>query len=383
MNQQRFLAGIWLCGLSAMVLSHCNIPFEPKLKSTDTNALVVEGFIDGSSPITFKLSRSRKLTAGDTASPIYELNARMAVEDDHQDAYPLTETGNGVYSIAASLSLNSGYQYRVHIFTANGEEYLSDFVAFKTSPAIDSVGWAFQNGGVQVLVNTHDPANNTRYYRWSYSETWEFNSAFYSSYQYDASNNTLIPRLVQINTCWQSDIASLIFLSSSANLSSDVISQKPLVFIPQHDPKLSILYSIQVTQYAMDVTAYNYWLAMANNTQNIGSIFDPQPNETPGNIHCVTHPAELVVGYISAGNSSVTRTFISNSSMPSGWNLPSSCFTNLVPNNPDSIKYYFGGTYDPVMQVIMPGGAIFYSASSIPCVDCTLKGTNVKPSFWP
>ena len=97
MNQKHFLAKILLCGLSALALSHCKIPYEPKLKSTDTNALVVEGFIDGSSPISFKLSRSRKLTTGDTASPGSELNARVIVEDDHQDAYPLTEAGNGIY----------------------------------------------------------------------------------------------------------------------------------------------------------------------------------------------------------------------------------------------------------------------------------------------
>src|SRR5579863_697904 len=133
MKQHHFLGKILLCVLSALAFSQCKIPFEPKLKSTDTNALVVEGFIDGSAPISFKLSRSRKLTAGDTASPVYEVNARVIVEDDHQDAYPLTEVGNGVYNIATVLNLNSAYQYRIHIFTANGEEYLSDLVAFKTS----------------------------------------------------------------------------------------------------------------------------------------------------------------------------------------------------------------------------------------------------------
>ena len=383
MNQKHFLAKILLCGLSALALSHCKIPYEPKLKSTDTNALVVEGFIDGSSPISFKLSRSRKLTTGDTASPGSELNARVIVEDDHQDAYPLTEAGNGIYSIASVININSAYQYRLHIFTANGEEYLSDYVAAKVSPAIDSIGRALQNGGAQIFLNTHDPANATRYYRWSCTETWEFNTPFYSSYEYDPSNNTVIPRLVQINTCWRSDTASLIFLGSSANLSSDVISQMPLAFIPQHDPKISVLYSILVTQYALDVNAYNYWLAMANNTQNIGSIFDPQPNETPGNIHCVIHPAELVVGYVSAGNSSVNRTFISNASMPNGWNLPSDCIDTLVPNNPAAFKLFFSVLYDPVMQVYLPGGLVFYSASIKPCVDCTLTGTNVKPSFWP
>jgi len=385
MDQHHFYGKILLYGLSALVLSRCKIPYEPKLKSSDTNVLVVEGYIDGSAPISLKLSRARKLTAGDTASPTRELHARVVVEDDHQDAYQLTEAGNGVYNMATILSLNSAYQYRVHIFSANGEEYLSDLVAVKTSPPIDTVGWAFKDDGVQLFLNTHDPANATTYYQWSCTETWEFKTPYDSYYEYVASNNTVIPRLVQVNTCWRSDTANLIFLGSSANLSSDVISQMPLALIPQHDPKISVLYSVLVTQYALDITAYNYWLSIANNTQHIGSIFDPQPNETPGNIHCVTNPAELVVGYIGAGNSSANRTFISNGSMPNGWNLPSTCTDTLVPNDPVSLKFFFsGGLYVPITEVVIrPGGPFVYSASIVPCVDCTLKGTNVKPFFWP
>src|SRR3712207_6958843 len=32
--------------------------------------------------------------------------------------------------------------------------------------------------GVTIFVNTHNPENNTRYYRWEFDETWENRSVY-------------------------------------------------------------------------------------------------------------------------------------------------------------------------------------------------------------
>src|SRR6185312_5801643 len=384
MVQKYFSMKMLLYCLLALALSNCKVPYEPTLKTSDTNSLVVEGNIDGASPFIIKLSRSRMLTNGDTAARKPESGAKVIVEDDHQNSYPLYETGMGNYSSLSTLSLNAAYQYRLHIFTSGNEEYLSDLVPFKSSPAIDSIGWNIKDGGVQGYVNTHDPNNSTRYYRWEYSETWEFHTEYYSNYKYISSDSTIIPRTEQVNVCWRSDNSTNIFLGSSAKLSNDVIYQMPLPYIPPHDQKLSVLYSIWVKQFVLDLNGYNYWLAMKNNTENVGSIFDPQPNETVGNIHCVTNPAENVVGYISAGNSYEKRAFISNSSLPSGWNLYDACLLITVPNDKDSLAHYFGGGYTPIDVSGPPAfPPAAYTGSNASCVDCTLQGTNIKPSFWP
>lgn len=368
-----------ICWLSALVLINCKIPYEPKLKSSNTNVLVVEGYIDGSVPVSIKLSRSRMLSNGDTATRLYETGARVQIEDDHQNIYSLMEVGNGVYTSNYVLFLNTSFQYRLHIFTSDNKEYLSDFVPFKASPPIDAVTWAIKDGGLQTLLNTHDPNNATRYYRWEYSETWEFHSSYYSDLEYDPSKDSVVNRTVPVFVCWHTDNSTSIYLGSSAKLTNDVITEMPLAYIPPHDNKLSVLYSISVRQYALDVNGYNYWVAMKNNTESVGSIFDPQPNESVGNIHCVTNPSETVVGYINAGNSVTERTFISNSSIPRGWNQYPYCPLIIVPL--DSLKYYFGGGYDPVEKEAPPGKG--YTGSYGSCVDCTLSGTNIKPSFWP
>ncbi|HUZ60182.1 MAG TPA: DUF4249 family protein, partial [Hanamia sp.] len=125
MKQKYFSSKILFYFFCIMMLADCKVPYDPTLKSSDTNALVVEGNIDGSVPFVIKLSRSRMLTNGDTAARKYELGAKVIVEDNHQDTYPLTEEGNGIYSSLNTLPLNPSYQYRLHIFTSNKEEYES------------------------------------------------------------------------------------------------------------------------------------------------------------------------------------------------------------------------------------------------------------------
>jgi hypothetical protein len=160
-----------------------------------------------------------------------------------------------------------------------------------------------------------------------------------------------------------------------------VINEMPVNLIPFGDKRISVLYSILVTQYALDSVGYNYWNAMRANTENVGSIFDPQPNLTRGNIHCTTDPSELVVGYIGAGTTQQKRFFISNDRMPSNWNSPPDCIERNIPK--DSIVYYLGGmTFIPI-DTIYETSSYAFTASSRDCTDCTFFGTNIKPAFWP
>ena len=364
-------------GILLAFFSRCKDPYNPVVLSSNSNYLVVEGFINGNGLTSIKLSRTRNITSGDTATHVNELNAIVAIEDQTNASYPLTEMGNGIYT--ANVILNPANQYRLHIHTSGNKEYLSDYVPYKPSPPIDSLGWHFKNKDVQVYANTHDAQNTSRYYRWTYTETWEFHSPYYSVLEYDVPPGIINQRTEQIYACWPTHNSTNIILGSSAKLSLDVIHEGPLVLIPFHDSRLGVLYSINVTQSALDSSAYNYWQAIKSNTEDIGSIFDPQPNQTKGNIHCVTDTSEIVIGYIGAGSTSSLRLFISNRAMPSDWNLRSDCTMIVVPS--DSLYYYFGGrAYLPIDEISRG----IYSGSTYSCVDCrTSGGPNVKPGFWP
>jgi Domain of unknown function (DUF4249) len=364
-----------ICIMIILFCIHCEIPYNPQVTSSGTGYLVVDGFIDGGAPTVIDLSRT--ITLSDTSEPVPETGAQVIVEDDHNDKYGLTDEGEGVYSSVNTLSLNSAYDYRIHIFTSGGEEYESDFVPVKVSPPIDSINWVLKDGGVQVYANTHENQSGVGYYRWNYNETWEVRSEYTSYYEFNVDSNKVEPRNDQVYQCWPSDYSTNIILGSTAKLKSNVIYEQPVTYIADHDQRISVLYSILVTQYALDTTGYNFWLAMQNNTEQIGSLFDPQPSNVTGNIHCITHPDETVIGYVGAGITTQARIFINNDQMPLTWNLLPYCQYMQVPD--DSVQYYFEYMgYTPIDQ-----GIGYYTAALTPCVDCTVFGTNVKPSFWP
>jgi hypothetical protein len=102
---------------------------------------------------------------------------------------------------------------------------------------------------------------------------------------------------------------------------------------------------------------------------------------TAGNIHSVSDPSETVIGYIGAGNAVQQRIFIRNSDMAAGWNLLPDCLEYEVPDIRDSLFFYFSNnSFIPYLQDRTTGG---YLSATGSCVDCTLSGTPVKPSFWP
>lgn len=361
----------------------CKVPYDPTLKTAGDRFLIVEGFINVNGvPTNIKLSRTRNVTKGDTASNINETGATVVIEDNQNNLYPLYETGDGNYS--ASYTLSPSNQYRLHITTLNQEEYRSDFVVVKESPPIDDLGWKFKDSDVQVFVNTHDPGNQTTYYRWDYKETWEFHSEYYSTLMYDSANVQVVDRTVPVYVCYQTKNSTNIFLGSTAKLQQDVIHEAPLALIPFQDKRISVLYSINVTQYALDPNAYKYWSALKENTENVGSVFGQQPSENVGNIHSITNPFERVIGYISAGSTQQKRLFISNSSMPSNWNQKGNCDYIEVPPIKDSLAIYFGQQgFVPIKPHLNGIILLGYYSSEGPCVDCTINGTPQKPSFWP
>jgi len=361
----------------------CKVPYDPQVKSSNSHYLVAEGYLNANGETNIKLSRTRNITWGDTATYINETHASLMIEDNQNNVYPLQEISDGNYT--GNYFLNSSNKYRLHIITSDQKEYYSDFVDCKISPAIDELGWKFINGGVQVYLNTHDPNNKTKYYRWSYTETWEFHSQYFSDIKYNPVDTTVVARPVPVVVCYRQGNGTSILLGSSAKLVQDVIHEAPILYLPEHDKRIGVLYSTLVTQFALDSNAYNYLSAMKSNTEQVGSIFDPQPNQTKGNIHSVSDTTETVIGYIGCGTKEQKRIFISNSEMPPGWNLPPDCIEFVVPNNKDSIyKWYSGNSLVPYLKNMGPAGALlgFFSATGT-CVDCTLTGTPVKPTFWP
>ena len=361
--------------------SACKTPFYPPEGRTSTGYLVVSGYLNaGSDSTIITLSRTRSLT---DSVPYYpEFHAQVQVLGQFGEVYFLNESANGTYTNPA-LNLNANETYQLQILSAEGKKYLSDSIPIRVTPAIDSISWKQDSTssdnkiGVNIYANTHDPANNTRYYQWEYVETYEHDAAYESFYLLIGSSVVLRNADQFTYQCYNTVPSTSLTIGSSARLSEDVIFEQPLVFIPQASIKLGYRYSILVKQFAITREAYEYWGNLKKNTELTGSIFDPQPSQVSGNMHCTTNPDEPVLGYLSGSTVQQQRIFIKNSELAHwGYALGGDC-TLVIGTYDDPIFRSRG--YRPVQQYL--GGA--YTSAYPSCIDCTSNGgTTIRPSFW-
>jgi len=423
--QKRFKYILYI--MTVISITACKTPYTPAPITSVNNYLVVEGLININDSTYINLSRTVGVMSASTVKP--ELKATISIVSSTGSSYPLKEVGNGLYS-APSYNLSAANQYRLMIKTSNGTTYASDFEQTKVTPPIDSLITDAEPDGLHININTHDPQNATRYYRWDYSEEWQFTSYFDShltaqgaatspaamSPLYLGSGISVLPRTNDIYHCWGGDASATILLNTTAGLSLDILQNQPITFVASSSEKLSIRYSINIKQYALTQDAYNFWTLLKTNTEQLGSIFDAQPSATIGNIHNINNSAEVVIGYISACTVSQKRIFIDHTAEPINYsndyqnNTPYNQYTCELQNpdstalnpGPSGILVYYKNEYQELdylingypinktlfvpIDVIKPFNPLTLAGSvtaAIPaCVDCTLRGTNVKPAFW-
>lgn len=374
-----------------LLLVSCRERYEAPVQLPVTGYLVVEGVVNSGSDTTIlKLSRTTKLD-NRTIQP--EKAAQVKLHGEDNSVYPLIEKLAGEYR-TDNLNLKNNLKYGLEIQTSDGRKYQSDYVPVVTNPPIDSISWLRENGGLQLYINTHNPLDNTRYYQWEYAETWEIHAAYFSSLKYhieqlpgsqiysvEYRNPVTRNNDSSIYYCWQFNSSVNLQLGSSAKLSHDIINL-PIAYIPNASRELSVLYSIDVKQYAWSKAGYEYLEIMKKNTEATGSVFDAQPSQLNGNIHNVSDPLEPVVGFFNISTLREKRVFIRNSDFPD-WGYKSGCYQIKINNYSDDIKRKGIGLI-PTYEGLSFGGLImdFFAADSY-CVDCTLSGSNLKPIYWP
>jgi len=368
-----------------LLLAQCKQEYDPHVEAKTTGLLVVDGFINsGQGPTTIHVSRSSGLE-DNALKPEY--GAQVNVEGQDGSSFSLFDYGNGEYT-NPQITLNDGVQYRLHMRPTDGKEYVSDYSAVKHTPVIDSITWQRENDGVQIYVNTHDDQNSTKYYRWSYSETWEFHSAFVSNldWVWNPVTNRAVdvvnrPDPDAIYKCWKTQQSTNIILGSSEKLTQDKIFF-PIRYIEPLGEELGIRYYIELTQYALSHDAYLFYQRIKKNTEQIGTLFDPQPSQLTTNIHCTTDANEEVIGFVEVIDQQQSHIYITNDQVQP-WLPPVSC-SKFTYHNDTATLGPIGSGYLPLAPLSYFGPKIDkFEAAPRECVDCTLRGTNVKPAFWP
>lgn len=361
---------------------NCKEVYRPPSIANNSHLLIIDGIvINGTDSTIIALSRTRDLS--DTVPSVKELNAQVSVIGLSGVEYPFIEQGDGRY-VVDQLLLDTTQQYQLKVVTSDGNEFRSEMNKVRTSPPIDSVYWNQDSVGVHVYLNTHDPNNQTRYYRWQYVETWEYHSAYSSTLEYNNGIIDFRPLDNQIFKCYRTQPSSSIEVVNTTRLSSDVVNKYEVTYVPAGSEQISYLYSDLISQYAIPTDAYNFWDNLKKNTEQLGTLFDLQPFTELGNIHCVNNPAIHCIGFISFSTVQKKRIFISKNDIFS-WNyLPyyGDCYIDTIP--PNDIDKYFQPPGGPYFYSLIGTNNGPYLLSTNLCVDCTYHGgSTLKPPFWP
>ena len=359
-----------------LLLAGCKDPYEAELRESDRSWLVVEGVLNaGQGPTQVRLSESVPLPQKQF-KPVNQ--AMVSVESESGVVYPFTESGGGNYR-HQQLPMVIGERYRLRIKTAQNKEYLSEFVEARKAPAIDTITWKKDADGLKFYVSTHDAADNTRYYNWKFDETWEIRSFYTADYKW--TGDTVLKHDMYNYRCWLYDSSRNLALGTTAQLQQDVLNEQLVHFIPLGSDKLNFRYSMLLKQQSLTREAYEYFLLMKKNTENIGSIFDPQPSELRGNIKCISHPDEGVIGFVVATTTTEKRIFVTDTE--ANWSYVENCPSIDVDKHMDSVRKWVP-FYLPWGALLSPGGSpILYYMAPATCVDCTRKGGDLNmPAYW-
>jgi hypothetical protein len=390
----------WGFGLVLLALGACVEPYLPEVVSANANYLVVDGFINGNGVTRITLSRTQNVAA--TGTPPPERRAQVAVIDDTGRRYLLTEKSAGLYQ-SDSLLLPTSRRYQLRITTAGSAAatYESDPMLVKVTPPIDKLGFQLASDQVQLVLSTHDASAQSRYYRWSFVETWEFNAAVGSALEYYPKLNGPrggIPvdiRTTPIYTCWRTERPTTIVQTTSAQLSQDAITNYIVRSFSARAERVKVRYSVLVRQVAETAEEFAYYDLLRKNTEAVGTVNDPLPSQLTGNVHRVDNPQEPVLGFVGAHTVQQRRLFIEKTDLPArasdDYDTPyNTCTIAQLPfcdsqgtcDVDGVLKLFASPDYVPLDYITIPGAGAGISSASADCADCRRRGTTTKPSFW-
>jgi hypothetical protein len=369
------------------LLNSCIVPYIPVVNEEE-ELLVVEGIITDQPGInTIRLAKSIPLWESQVAKPVK--GCKVWLTDDLGNIDNLKEAVNGKYiTDSARFKGETGRTYTLHITSSGNHNYESFPVEMIPVPPVDTLYYEKESHvyqqldveGCNIYLNTHDPSDNCKFYRWRYSETWEIRLDF------DVPNKV----------CWKSEDSKGIFIKNTSILADNRITRHPVISITDPNDRLTAKYSILVSQYSMNEDEYLYWDRLKNTLDQVGGLYDLIPAYIPNNIYCIENPNEKVLGYFSVSAVSSRRLFIKDKFK----GYDESCISDIKFGLPKFDWDPRSPTYGTDTSIVGLNATVWvaedHTDEILPyrvlvhtrwCSDCTKKGIigeymNIKPSFW-
>lgn len=375
---------------------------EPIAFDLDTfeDILVVEGTI--TDELKFQNIRLSRTFEFDALSPNSEDNAEVKIIDSDGTIYNFEESVSGNYISTVEFAANPNVSYELSITTNDGKIYKSSKETLpESSSQIEQVNFVDEvdengNIGISVYVDSFDPNNNSRYYRYEYEETYKIIAPFWNNLDLIAVSTTeigFIPRDSN-DVCYKTDYSTGIIQAETTGLSENRITQKLVKFLNVDNFAISHRYSILVKQYVQSVKSYSYYDTLNKLSTSENVLSENQPGFIQGNIVSLSNFNEKVIGFFDVSPVVTKRAFFS--------------FRDFYPVRPrppflincDVAAPRIDENNNALIRLIESGLFIYYRPNFImgdppvipsggphvlvtaECGDCTLIGTNTVPPFW-
>jgi hypothetical protein len=319
-------------------------------------------------------------------------NCQVYVTDMQGNKFIFTENADkGYYFGTIPFEfLLTGNAFKVFIETAQGKRYESKFETMTACPEVDSVYYEFvvdtnevsklvESVGLQFYVDLRTHENDSKFYRWQVDETYEYHSTWPIELYWDGEEFKNEGPKYSFFTCYKNESIKQIYAATTKNVAFDYLKY-PLNFVDNSTQKLYWRYSLFVKQLSITEDAYSYWKLLAANSQESGGLDDNQPASIKGNISCISHPDENVLGYFSVSSVSAKRIFTKDElRLYHSDEVFCRQFTRDVFNfqkiPEEQLPYYMA----PVPEGASPD---LYFANQ-DCFDCRMKGGILEvPEFW-
>ncbi len=391
---------LYLAGL--LLTASCIYPFEPETPPVD-RCLVFEGNLVIGESSTMSVRLLQPLSGSIvTDTDTWNINGEARVECTDGtviNGVPRLRGSNEVAFIFNLTNASAKEAYRVWFTDDKTKKvYRSNWMKVEKAPLIERIDFVPDDKNVKVRLTLTGPTDDTRYFCWTYTEDWEIHSDFLPLYLYRYGVDPYNIRGQAYEEiqgeydkyyCWNSSSSKELFVADTRDLNSRTLPARQIASFGRTTSRCQELYCISVTAYGISADRYAYIHHM-NEVSNIqGDLFSPNPSAMRGNLRCEQDSTELVLGYVGVCQTTMTRAFFEGTRYYTG-RVDNSVrfFPNLsepleAESNEKGYDYFYMLGNRPLYLVADENGDEKMQWAPRRCVDCTVKGTKNKPSYWP
>lgn len=402
---KNYIFKIFILVLTASFFGSCTEPYALQTKNYE-EALVIEATI--SNELKYQEVKITKTYKLEENFPTTVTDAVVILKDNLGNTYDFAEQGNKYVSVN-EFKAEPNRHYQLKIITDDGRSYISTTEVLTHETSIQSIVPTVTNvngvRGVEMIVNSFDPTNSSKYYRFEYEETHKIIAPRWLPVKAVVTPTPspgvidLVPRTEEAQFCFTTKKSDKIILTSTNDLSEDRVIF-PVRFIKDSDYTIANRYSILVKQYVQNLASHTFYKTLKELSGSEGILSQNQPGFFFGNIKSVENPDEKVIGYFEVSSVSSQRIFFNfedvfpNQLQPK---YPYKCNPDPLLGNDDP-EFFFKYCFSPfdlscagytVLSALANGSMVYFNFSGgkyelypTPCGDCTSFSSNIRPTFW-